>query len=75
MLTCRFVRRPPFAVLRIPGERQTANLSPATGDWRPATVVAHRRRHPRVHNPEELTATRLDIQTTDPDVRIIWFAQ
>jgi hypothetical protein len=51
------------------GERQTANVPPAT-------VIAHKHHHLRKKTPAAvLTATRIDIQTADPDVRIIWFAR
>lgn len=36
--------------------------------------TSHKKQRHR-HRPEVQTVTRMDIQTADPDVRIIWFAR
>ena len=61
------------------GARVNAAAAPApptTVNRQPTTVVAtHRQHRRRSHRHPETQLVRLDIQTADPDVRIIWFAR
>ena len=52
---------------------QVSPAPPATGDRRPATVRHHRAK--RARKPVPQIATRMEIQTADPDVRIIWITR
>ena len=54
-----------------PAQRGEGVAQSATGEGR----TPKRRRHHPKPKPVQLAAVRMDIQTADPDVRIIWFAR
>ncbi len=73
--------QPVVGGLTVRRPRVVVEIPTTTGDWRVAAVevaavrVPHKR-HPHIaHKPEYQTAVRMDIQTADPNIRIIWIAR